>query len=724
MMGDSRERQAPKPPPINNPKQILQMKKSTSSSILHNFRAAALAAVVLAASSTLHAQSWDGGGANNSWGQADNWVGNVLPAFTTTTDLVFDNLTRPNNFIGNNRFVRSISYGANIDSLFQANVQDFAGGTSRNLTLQADAGNASITVDAGAAGDITLGTAGGGGSFGSIILGSNLNVVHNGSGILLLNRPITGTGFGLTKTGTGTLELRAFNTATGALNIDEGTVIAGSQAADGQDINAFSGLNLRGGTLMVRTGFANKAIDTAPVTVSVASTLEMKGVPSGATNYNVTFGGAAGFALNADLTFENTSPVTTLTNGMTISRAMTGVGDIIVDTYNNIASSSDSYGLGRLALTGDNSGWSGDLRITQGTVSLGGALLDGQASGTGAIILGTTASASGAGLTFFSTAAAATTTTYGNSIIVNSGGFRSIKGGNTDHGVTFTGPITLNGNLNVDHTLSSVRAITLGGDITGVGGLDITRNGGSATTSVVLLGTNSYNGGTTIASGATLAIGAGGTTGSITGNVTNDGSLTFNRSDDLSFAGAISGSGSLTKLGAGVLTLAGTSGLTGDTAVNVGTLIVNGSLSSSLNDVSVAGGARIGGDGSVASTLSLASGAQFVFSLASTLDVVGAVTLDSSFGIASLVNVDGSVIDWSTFGNGVYTLIGTTASDFSGITNFGLANAADVGGGKSAYFQNGSLQLVVVPEPSTGALLAAGLIVLIVVRRRQMQKQD
>ena len=49
----------------------------------------------------------------------------------------------------------------------------------------------------------------------------------------------------------------------------------------------------------------------------------------------------------------------------------------------------------------------------------------------------------------------------------------------------------------------------------------------------------------TISTG-TLQIGNGGTSGTIVGNVVNDGQLVFARSDVSTFAGAISGSGPVT----------------------------------------------------------------------------------------------------------------------------------------------------------------------------------
>ena len=67
----------------------------------------------------------------------------------------------------------------------------------------------------------------------------------------------------------------------------------------------------------------------------------------------------------------------------------------------------------------------------------------------------------------------------------------------------------------------------------------------AGTGTLTLTGANTYTGGTTITAG-TLQLGNGGTTGSITGNVVNNGALVFNRSDTLTFAGVISGTGALT----------------------------------------------------------------------------------------------------------------------------------------------------------------------------------
>ena len=118
-----------------------------------------------------------------------------------------------------------------------------------------------------------------------------------------------------------------------------------------------------------------------------------------------------------------------------------------------------------------------------------------------------------------------------------------------------------------------------GGVISGSSGL--IKNG---TGLLILTGANSYTGDTVINAGS-LQIGGGGTTGSVAGNIINNASLTFIRSNDISYGGVISGSGSLFKNGAGILTMTRANSYTGTTYVNEGTLAIGigGSLSSDSN---------------------------------------------------------------------------------------------------------------------------------------------
>ncbi|MCE9886672.1 autotransporter outer membrane beta-barrel domain-containing protein [Obesumbacterium proteus] len=77
------------------------------------------------------------------------------------------------------------------------------------------------------------------------------------------------------------------------------------------------------------------------------------------------------------------------------------------------------------------------------------------------------------------------------------------------------------------------------------------------------------NGGTTIAESGVLTLG---TNGVVDGDITDNGRLVFNSSEDVDYNNLVSGTGSLTQAGAGNLTLSTANTYTGATAVNAGTL--------------------------------------------------------------------------------------------------------------------------------------------------------
>ncbi len=81
---------------------------------------------------------------------------------------------------------------------------------------------------------------------------------------------------------------------------------------------------------------------------------------------------------------------------------------------------------------------------------------------------------------------------------------------------------------------------------------------------------NTYTGGTTV-SGGTLV----GTTDSLQGSILNNSAVTFNQNTDGTYAGTMSGTGQLFKLGTGNLTLTGSNNYSGGTIVENGTLTGN-----------------------------------------------------------------------------------------------------------------------------------------------------
>jgi autotransporter-associated beta strand protein/T5SS/PEP-CTERM-associated repeat protein len=106
---------------------------------------------------------------------------------------------------------------------------------------------------------------------------------------------------------------------------------------------------------------------------------------------------------------------------------------------------------------------------------------------------------------------------------------------------------------------------------------------------------------TSIGAGSTLNLGSGGLAGAInTPAIANDGQIIANFTDTLTLAAAISGTGTLTKIGPGTLVLTATNTYSGATTIDGGTLIVNGSIANS--SVTVNAGGTLAGTGTVGTT--------------------------------------------------------------------------------------------------------------------------
>jgi outer membrane autotransporter protein len=162
-------------------------------------------------------------------------------------------------------------------------------------------------------------------------------------------------------------------------------------------------------------------------------------------------------------------------------------------------------------------------------------------------------------------------------VITNAGGSFDISllssGGTTVGSIEGAGAYQLGSNrltTGLNNLSTEVSGTITDGGLGGGTGGSLTKVG---TGTLTLSGTNTYTGGTTISTG-TLQLGNGGTTGSIAGNVNDNATLAFDRSNTIEFGGLISGTGNLTQIGSGTTILTGNNTYTGGTTISMGTLQV------------------------------------------------------------------------------------------------------------------------------------------------------
>ena len=259
-----------------------------------------------------------------------------------------------------------------------------------------------------------------------------------------------------------------------------------------------------------------------------------------------------------------------------------------------------------------------------------------------------------------------------------------LTGANSYTGGTFirtnarlTGTTTsLQGAINNDGVLTFEGASgTFTGSISG-GGMLIKEDTGT----VILSGTNTYTGGTTVNFG-TLR----GTTASLQGLITNNANLEFLQAGNGTFAGVISGTGPVVKNGTGNVTFSGTNTYSGNTFISGGTLSVNGSLTNSA--VQVLNGGTLGGTGSVRNTTVQSGGTLAPGNSIGTLTVVGNLTFNAGSNYS--VEVDAAGSNDRTNATGTLTINGGTvnvlasAGTYSPTTQYTILNAT---GGRVGVF--------------------------------------
>ena len=386
---------------------------------------------------------------------------------------------------------------------------------------------------------------------------------------------ISGTGIGaLTKTGSGTLVLtNSANAWSGTTTISAGTLQVGNGGTTG---TIGTGNIIDNGALVVNR--SNNIAITSDI--SGTGTLTQAGTAVLALTGNNTYAGTTTISSGA-LSVGNGGTTGTLGTGAVVDNGQLGFNRSDTITVANAISGSGTLvqaGTGTTILTGNNT-YAGTTTIQYGTLQVGnggttGSLGAGAVTNDSALVFNrsddiTVANAIG-GIGALTQAGSGTLTltannTYAGGTLISAGTLQVGNGGTT--GSLGSGPIEDNSLLVFNRSDTTTVANAIGG--TG----SLTKLG---TNTLVLTGGNTYAGTTTI-SGGTLQVGNGGTTGSLgLDNVHNSGTLIFNRSDDITVANNIDGTGALTKLGAGTTTLSGFNTYTGTTTINAGTLNLTG----------------------------------------------------------------------------------------------------------------------------------------------------
>jgi len=511
----------------------------------------------------------------------------------------------------------------------------------------------------------------------------------------------SGGSFGLEKIGSGTLFLTAANTYTGGTTVSAGTLRLGT----GGSLTSTGALTLNGGTFDLNGNnatigtlsgtFSTLAIGSGNLTINQAGTSPYYGTITGTGG--LIFNGPGTLALNGQ---DNHTGSITVNGGSLTVMTGSGVSDLTING-GSFGALSKTLGFGTLSGTGGTLNLGGSfMTFTSNTNSTFAGVITDSAqgqftkAGSGTLIL------TGASTAISDLVISQGTLQFGNG--GTSGGFpaRSITDNATlvfdrSDNVTYTGNISgtgtlvqsgtgtlhirlLNftpgstvinaGTLDID-SVSSVSGnivnnsalifepnsvLTYGGVISGNGTVTVGSGG-----TLILTGTNSYTGETTIGA-VTLQLGNGGASGSVAGNVADNGALVFDRSDATTFLGAISGTGSVSQSGSGTVILSGANSYTGGTTVSSGTLRLGGSGGlASIGALAVNGG-----------TFDLNGNSQTVGALSGTGGTItlGSGNLTTSSGattnLASTISGSGSL---TKMGSGTLTLSGTNT--YTGATN-------------------------------------------------------
>ena len=504
---------------------------------------------------------------------------------------------------------------------------------------------------------------------------NNAAVVFNQTAAGTYAGAMSGTGL-LTKSGAGTLALTGANSYAGGTTVTAGALQGSTTSLQGNIVNNASVVfdQAMAGT------YAGAMSGTGSLTKNNANTLTLIGANtySGGTTINAGTVAVAGDAQlgSGNLMFNGGALQTTA--DFASAKNVTLVGASTIDTNGFAADLAGSIsgagaltkaGAGILTLTGVNT-YAGGTTVSAGTLQGNSTSLQGMIFNNAAVVFDQAVGGTYAGVM------AGT-----GSLTKNNAGTLLLTGANTYAGGTTVNAGTLQGNStslqgNIANKAAVVFDQASAGTYTGVmsGAGSLTKNNAGT---LILSGANTYSGGTVV-NGGTLQ----GNASSLQGNIVNNASVVFDQDMDGTYSAAMSGTGALTKLGAGNLTIGGVNTFSGSTAVNAGTLTVLGSMTSNLL---LASGTTLTGNGAVGGINAAAGSTVAPGNAQSTLTANGAYT--HSDGATFRVHADASGAASRLNVNGAATLAGGTVDvqaedgNYAAATRYTIVNAnAGVGG--------------------------------------------
>ena len=651
-----------------------------------------------------------------------NVTNNATLAFNRSNAYQFDGVISGSGAVAQN--------GIGTTTLTAVNI--YSGATTINAGTLALSGTGSIAASSGVTDngtfDISSTTAGASiknlSGAGIVTLGNQTLTLTDASGTF--SGAIGGSG-GLTKQGTGLFILSGTSTYSGPTMVTDGNLRVNGSIASAVTVQSgatLSGIGTVGGAVTIQSGGFLSAgqspgtLNVGALSLNAGSTsifeLGTPGVAGGATNDlvnvigNLTLGGT--LSVNAPSAgYYRLFNYGTLTPSSfdTISGSTNGTPTVLTNVPNQVNLSIMAAGqqlqfwdgadqVGNGVVNGGTGTW--NAANTNWTGAPGNANINDQWRSSVGVFAGTAGTVTIAGTQAFDTLQFSTT---GYVLNAGAGGQLQLAG------------LSGTGTINTDNGVVT----TLNTPLVNGSSQSLTKVGGGT---LILTAANSYSGGTTI-SGGTLQLGNGGITGSITGNVINNGFFAINRSDAFTFGGTVSGTGAFRQLGTGTTILTADNNYGGGTTISAGTLqlgnggtagsvtgnVVNNSVLTINRSNALALGGVISGTGALnqigAGTTTL-SGANIytgpttisngTLTVAATGSITSNVTNNATFANAGTVT--GSLTNTGTASN--------SATITGGLTNTAgtTTNTGTIGGG--ATVTGGTLNTIAATSIINGGL--------------------